>query len=387
VTDTTGAPSAASTPSTASAAPAEAAEPRVSTLELFFDLVFVFGFTQVTSSVTHDPTLTTLGHGVLVFAMLWWAWGAYAWLTNTVPTGELAPRLVVLGAMAAMLVAALAVPGAFDDSGVAFALGYLVVMALHAALFALAGENPETTRAAILRLAPTNLLAAGVLIVAGFSDGTPRAVLWIVAVAMSYLGPYATGVAGFTLHPAHFVERHGLIVIVALGESVVALGAGSDELSIDWAFAGTALVAIALLSGLWWAYFDADAPAGERALLATTGADRARLARDVYSYLHIPLVFGVVLTAMGLHEALAHPGDPLHGVLATAFGAGIALFFAALAAIRVRRGEGPGAACVAAAVVAVGVAAAAREIDAVASLAILAVVVLGTTLVERRTRR
>jgi len=189
-------------------------EARVSTLELFFDLVFVFAITQITGAISHESTAVGLVRGVLVFAVLWWAWGAYAWLTNTVDTGATAPRLVLLAGMAATLVTALAVPSAWGDGGVAFALGYLVVMVLHAALFALAGENPEATRRAILRLAPTNLGAALLLVGAGLSDGTAQTALWIAAIAVSYAGPYVTGVAGFTVHPAHFVERHGLIVII-----------------------------------------------------------------------------------------------------------------------------------------------------------------------------
>jgi low temperature requirement protein LtrA len=358
-------------------------EPRVSPLELFFDLVFVFGFTQITGSLGDDPSWTDLGHAVLVFAVLWWAWGAYAWLTNAIRTGELAPRLVVLGAMAAMLVTALAVPMAFDDSGVAFALGYLVVMALHSALFALAGDNPEATRRAIGRLAPSNLLAAALLVAAGLTDGTAQTALWVVAVLVSYAGPYVSGVAGFTVQPGHFVERHGLIVLIALGESVVAIGEGGDDLSVDWSLAGTALLAVGLLSGLWWAYFDVEVDAGERALVAATGTERARLARDVYSYLHIPLVFGIVLAAVGLHEALVHPGDELYAVPGVALGAGVALFFGGLAAIRLRRGARPGSACVAALLASAAIAIVAEELPAAASLAILAATALGMALVER----
>ena len=158
-------------------------ESRVSTLELFFDLVFVFAITQVTGVVGHEPTAAALGRGVLVFAILWWAWGSFAWLTNTVSTGEAPARAVVLAASAAALVTALAVPTAWDDGGTAFALGYLVVMLLHLALFSLAGENPEVTRGAIARLAPTNLGAGLVLLVAAQAEGTTQAVLWVVAVA------------------------------------------------------------------------------------------------------------------------------------------------------------------------------------------------------------
>jgi len=375
-------------PSDASAPPTAAtrAEPRVSTLELFFDLVFVFAITQISGAVAHDHTAVALGRAVLVFAVLWWAWGSYAWLTNTVDTGETAPRLVVLTAMAAMLVTALAVPTAWDDNGVAFALGYLVVMVLHVALFALAGENPETTRRAILRLAPTNIVAALLLVVAGTVDGTSQTGLWVAAVIMSYAGPYLTGVAGFSIHPGHFAERHGLIVIIALGESVIAIGAAGDEIVVDWSLAGTALVVIALIAGLWWDYFTDDAGACEHALVAAEGTARARLARDIFSYLHIPLVLGIVFTAVGIHEVLAHPDEPLDPIFAGAAGGGVALYFAGLAAIRVRRGDRPGGPCVAAVAVALLVIVVGRELDAVATMAVLAVVALGVALVGRRPR-
>ena len=361
-------------------------ESRVTTLELFFDLVFVFGFTQITGAVADDPTAEGVARGVLVFAVLWWAWGSYAWLTNTVRTGDTAPRLVVLAAMGAMLVTALAVPTAWEDGGVAFALGYLVVMALHTALFALAGENPELTRRAILRLAPTNLAAALLLVGAGLADGTTQTALWVSAIVLSYLGPYITGVAGFTVHPAHFAERHGLIVLIALGESVVAIGAGGDDIIIDWSLAGTVVVVMALIAGLWWDYFTDDADAGERALVTAEGPERARLARDVYSYLHIPLVLGIVLAAVGIHEALVHDSEPLDQVVAAAFAGGVALFFAGLAAIRLRRGDHPGVLCLVAIAVAALMIPIGTAIDALATMAVLAVVALGVALTRTPAR-
>ncbi len=362
-------------------------EPRVSPLELFFDLVFVFGFTQITGTLTHEPTAAGLGRGVLVFAVLWWSWGAYAWLTNAVPTSETVPRLVVLSAMAAMLVTALAVPTAWAGGGVAFALGHLVVMVLHAVLFAVAAENPETTRAAILRLAPTNLLAALVLVAAGLADGAPRTVLWVAAVAITYTGPYVTGVAGFTVHPGHLAERHGLIVIIALGESVVAIGAGGAVITVDWGVAGSALVVMSLIVGLWWAYFDQEAEADEAALVAAEGHARARMARDVYSYLHIPLVLGVVFAAVGIHEALLHPGDRLDAVFAASFAGGVALYLGGLAAIRLRRGASPGVPCLAALAVALALVPLGRELAALALAGALAVTVLAVAYAERPGRR
>lgn len=362
-------------------------EARVTPLELFFDLVFVFGFTQITGAVVHDPTAVGIGRAVLVFAVLWWAWGAYAWLTNTVPTAETLPRLVVLSAMAAMLVTALAVPTAWGDGGVAFALGYLVVIVLHAVLFALAGENPQTTRRAIARLAPTNIATGVLLVGAGLVDGTAQTTLWVVAVAVSYLGPYLTGVEGFTVHPGHFVERHGLIILIALGESVVAVGAGSTEIAVDWSLAGAALVVMALLAGLWWDYFTRDAEAAEQALLAAEGPERSRLARDIYSYLHIPLVLGIVFAAVGLHELLAHSDEPLDPVFAGTFGGGVAMVFAGLAAIRVRRGVPPGLPCLAAMVVALAMIPVGREIDAIAAVAVLAVAALAVAITKPAERQ
>jgi len=356
-------------------------EPRVSPLELFFDLVFVFGFTQITGTITEGPTAANLGRGALIFLVLWWAWGSYAWLTNAVPMSAKLAR-VVLCASAAMLVTALAVPTAWEDGGVAFALGFLLVMVLHTVLFAVAGENPETTRAAILRLVPTNIGAALLLVVAGMVEGTARPVLWVAAVAISYAGPYLTGVAGFGVHPAHLAERHGLIVIIALGESVVAIGSAGD-ISVDWGLAGTALIIMGLLVGLWWVYFDHEAEEDEAALTAAEGVDQARMARDVYSYLHVPLVLGVVFAAVGIHEALLHRREPLDPVFAAAFAGGVALYLGALAGIRLRRGSRPGTPCLVALVVALAMIPLGREIEAVASAAVLAAAVLALAFAER----
>jgi low temperature requirement protein LtrA len=361
----------------------ETSEARVSPLELFFDLVFVFAFTQVTGTLTDDHTAASVGRAVLVFAVLWWAWGAYAWLTNAVRTSETGPRLVILASTAAMLVTALATPTAWGDGGVAFALGFLVVMTLHGALYALAGENPETTRGAVARLMPTNVGAALVLVAAGLVDGTARTVLWLVAVAVLYLGPYVTGVAGFTVRPAHLAERHGLIVIIALGESVVAIGAGGDDIAVDWGLAGAALVVMALIVGLWWAYFDHEAEADEAALTAAEGVARSRMARDVYSYLHIPLVLGIVFAAVGIHEALVHPGEPLDPVFAGAFAGGVVLYLGGLAAIRLRRGSRAGMPCLAALVVAAAMMWLGAEVDALVTAGVLAAAVLGVAYAER----
>jgi low temperature requirement protein LtrA len=360
---------------------------RVSNLELFFDLVFVFGFTQITAFLNRDPTWSGLGKAVLVFLVLWWSWGAYAWLTNAVPVTELLSRIVVLAAMAAMLITALAVPGAFAEAGIAFALGYLVVISLHSALFLVSGENSAATRRAILRLAPTNLFPAGLLVVGAIAGGDVQVAIWVAAAAICYVGPYIVGVGGFTVRPRHFVERHGLVVIMALGESVVAIGAGQSDLDVDWALAGIALLAIVLLSALWWAYFDHETDMAERALVGAVGAERARLARDVFSYLHPLLVFGIVLSAVGLHEALAHPRQTPDGLFGPALGAGVALFFCGLVAIRWRIGERAGAASITAVLAASAIAIASPRLPAAVSLAAVVAVAVGEVLVERWSER
>jgi low temperature requirement protein LtrA len=362
--------------------PVDVAEPRVSTFELFFDLVFVFAFTRITGSLADDTTWSGLGHAAMVFVILWWAWGAYAWLTNAVPTDERSARLVVLAAMAAMLVVALAVPTTFGDDGVVFGIGYLMVIALHALLFALSGDDPASIRRNIVPLGSINVLGAALLIVAGLADGTLQALLWVTAIVVTYAGPFITGVAGFTARPGHFVERHGLIVIIALGESIVAVGAAETG-EIDAGLIVAGLVTVALAGGLWWVYFDEETALAEGALRRAPSAERSRLARDVFSYLHIPIVLGVVLSALGIKQTLAHSGDPLDEVAAVALGGGVALYFAALAAIRLRCRERPRPSQLAAAALAVIAIPLATEVPALATLAGLAAVTVAAALTDR----
>jgi low temperature requirement protein LtrA len=345
---------------------------RVSSFELFFDLVFVFALTQVTASMAHDLSWTGLAHGLLIFAVLWWAWGSYAWLTDAVETeGE--ARLVLLGSMAAMLVVALAVPTAWDGSGPAFALGYLAVMILHGVLFAIAGERRDVTRTAIIRMAPTNLLPGLLLLAAGYTEGAVQAVAWVAAVIATYAGPYVFGMEGWQVDVPHFVERHSLILLIALGESIVAIGAGATG-TVDVQLATSALLAIALASGLWWAYFTGEADLGEEALRETTGVRQAILARDIYSYLHIPLTVGIVLAALGIKLTIGHPDEPLHEVGAVGLCAGVAIFYAALAAIHLRVGARLNPVHVVAAAGALVVIPLALEVNAIWALATLAVV-------------
>ena len=207
-------------------------EQHATPLELFFDLVFVFAFTQVTGLMSENPTWEGLGQGMLVLAAVWWAWGGYAWMTNALHRDDWLARLGLFSAMAAMLIAALAVPEAFGDDAVIFGLAYFAVRAIHIAVYAYGAEEDDVS-GAILNLAPGLLAAPALLVIAGFLDGGAQAGLWIVALLIDYGTPYVRDVSGFRVSASHFAERFGLIVIIALGESIVAIGAGLERRPAD----------------------------------------------------------------------------------------------------------------------------------------------------------
>jgi low temperature requirement protein LtrA len=304
-------------------------EHRVTPLELFFDLVFVFAITQVTTLLADDPTWGGVLRGMLVLVALWWAWTAYAWLTSTMDVDEGGVRLAMLASMGAMLVVALAVPGAFGDDAVLFAAAYLLVRLLHLVLYSIVGRQDSDLLGAVLRFAPTAIFAASLLVLAGFFEGDERIALWVVALAIDYLGPAVIGGGrGWRIAPEHFAERHGLIVLIALGESIVAIGAGAGFELVTGGIVAAAL-GIVVVSALWWLYFDVAALLARSRLMQARGIEQARLARDAYSYLHLPMVAGVVLFALGLKTTLGHVGDALETVPAVGLCGGAALYLLA----------------------------------------------------------
>jgi low temperature requirement protein LtrA len=360
-------------------------EHRVTPLELFFDLVFVLAITQVTQLMADDPTWEGLARGMLVLALLWWAWAAYSWLTNDIEADEGVNRLAMFAAMAAMLVVALAVPGAFNENALEFALAYTTVRVMHIVLYALA-TNDAGARLAILRLAPTSAIAAVLLIAASFLDGVPQGALWAVAVGVDYLGGAIGRGRGYRVHPAHFVERHGLIIIIALGESIVALGIGaSSQAELVPAEIVAAVLGIVVAASLWWTYFDVTAIVAERRLTQLTGAARARLARDSFSYLHLPLVAGIVLFALGTKKTLEYTDRPLDAVPAVALCGGVGLFYLAHVARRARAMRTFGRQRFVAALAAFALIPLALEVDAL--YALTAVAMLASALVAYEAHR
>jgi low temperature requirement protein LtrA len=312
-------------------------EQQVTPLELFFDLVFVFAITQVTSLLSQTPTWTGVLHGMLVLTALWWAWAAYAWLTNTVDSDEGLVRIAMLAAMAAMLIVSLAVPHAFDEDGVLFAVAYMAVRLLHIALYALAGKDDPDLLGAVLRLAPTAVLGPSLLIFAGFLDGREQVAVWVLALTLDYLGPAVIGRGrGWRVSVEHFAERHSLIVLIALGESIVAIGIGVTELELTVGVVTAGALAIVVVSALWWLYFDVAAIIARQIVGRARGVEQARLARDGYSYLHLPMVAGIVLFALGLKKTLGDVGEPLDTVPAFALAGGVALYLLAHCAFFLR---------------------------------------------------
>jgi low temperature requirement protein LtrA len=321
---------------TAAAPTAAEREKKTSYLELFFDLVFVFAITQVTALVLHDPTSQGFLRGALVLALVWWAWGGYTWMTNAIDIESFGVQIAFLGAMAASFFMALGVPNAFGDDDLWFAVPYVVVRVLQVVVYVWGLREDPAHQAAIRKLAPWFLVAPALVLAGAFFDDDVRVVLWTLSLAIDLAGALNVGSAGFRISPTHFAERYGLFVIIALGESVVAIGVGAVDAPLDATFAAAVLVAFAGVAALWWSYFDIPAAGAERTLRAATEERRAPLARDVFSILHYPFVLGVIFFAVGAEKTLEHPDEPLSTAGRSALGIGLALTLLAMVAARLR---------------------------------------------------
>jgi low temperature requirement protein LtrA len=310
---------------------------RVTPLELFFDLVFVLAITQCTVLMSSNPSWSGLAQGMLVLGVLWWSWGGYAWLTSVVDPEEGAVRFAMFAAMAGFLIAAIAVPDAFGDLALPFALAYGAVRAAHIALFVLASRDDPGLRRSVIGLGISSAIGVGLLIGASFLDGITQGGLWILALTLDMAGPlFFIDAGGWRLEPGHFAERHGLIIIIALGESIVAIGVGARE-HLTFGIAAAATLGVALSAALWWMYFDVVALVSRRRLVsAPEGLARNTLARDSYSYIHLPMVAGIVLVALGLKTTLGHVDDSLATIPAFALLGGVSAYLLGLVAFRFR---------------------------------------------------
>jgi low temperature requirement protein LtrA len=347
---------------------------RVTPLELFFDLVFVLALTQCTALMAAQPTWEGVGKGLLVLGVLWWSWVGYAWLTSVVDPEEGAVRLVIFAAMAAFLVAALCVPEAFDDAGLLFACAYGVVRFSQIALFLLASRDDPSLRRSVFGLAGGTAIGVGLLVAASAFNGAPQAGLWALALLLDVGEPYLFGAEGWKLVPGHFAERHGLIFIIALGESIVAIGVGADS-GVDAGVVVGATLGIAVAAALWWLYFDVVALyAAQRLSRASVGREQNELARDSYSYLHFPMIAGVVLLALGAKKTLEDVGEPLELVPSAALLGGTTLYLLAHVAFRLRNAHSLNVHRLVCGALLIAVLPGAVELPALATIAILAAV-------------
>lgn len=291
----------------------------VTTLELFFDLVFVFALTQITALMAHELTWHGVVRGLLLVGLLWWSWIGYAWLCNIVKADVGAFRGVLLLAMAAMFVIALAIPEAFHDlpgglpGPVVIAWAYFAFRALHLVLFWMIAGGDRALRRTLARFTPSMLGGTALLLVASQFHGWTQTALWAGALAADYGGTYLIDARGWRFRSAsHFAERHGLIVIIALGESIVAIGVGVTDLPISWPVLIASLLGLGVSAALWWIYFDATVHYGEHALAAEPEETRSVMARDAYTFWHFPMVTGIVLLALGLKKVLEYVADAEH---------------------------------------------------------------------------
>jgi low temperature requirement protein LtrA len=308
-------------------------ESSVSSIELFFDLVFVFTLTQLTALLANDLSPEGALRVVLIFIVLFWMYGAYAWATNHVPPDRPARQALLVSGMGAFLLCALAIPRAFDGTGVIFGVGYLLVVAVHTTLYS------QVLGREILRFAPVNVVSALVLIVAGLTDGVVAYALWVGVVVMHTVPPWMVGrgSAGSRLsdvRATHFVERHGLLLIVAFGESVIAIGVAIDPAQLDAGVISVAGLALALAAGSWWVYFAHDAAGAERRLASASPDELFRITLGGYFYAFVPMLLGVIATSAGIKASLGRIAEPLVGRAAIALAGGVALYLLGQAAFR-----------------------------------------------------
>jgi low temperature requirement protein LtrA len=360
-------------------------EERVTPLELFFDLVFVLAITQCTGLMATHATWAELGQGLLVLALLWWSWVGYAWLTSVVDPEEGAVRFAMFAAMAALLVVALCVPESFGDSAVLFACAYAAVRLGQIALFVLASRDEPDLRHSVTGLGIGTAIGATLLIVGAlFSDDGTQAAIWGFALVLDMGEPYLFGSEGWKLAPSHFAERHGLIIIIALGEAIVAIGVGAHH-DVDAGVVAASVLGIAVAGALWWLYFDIVALVAERRLTrAKVGREQNEIARDSFSYLHFPMVAGIVLLALGMKVTLKDVGEPLDTVPATAMLGGTALYLLAHVAFRWRNVHRFNSVRFACALLLLALIPLATSIEALAALTLLAALLVVLLVYETR---
>jgi low temperature requirement protein LtrA len=302
-------------------------------IELFFDLVFVFSVTQVVSLFHHDGfTWTVVGQAILVFWLVWWAWTQLTWALNAADTTH---HLVELGTLVATAVAffmAVTLPDAFHGGGLWFAVPYVLVRVIGLTLYAWVASADPSQKAAVRTFAVVSIGGLVAVLVGGVLGGTLQYWIWGLAILLDIIAAAIGGQAeGWNLHPEHFGERHGLFVIIALGETLIVAAGGVTGATWTGSLIIVAVLAVAITCTLWWSYFPRAKPQLDHALESSRGAQQSSLARDVFSLIHFPMLCGVVAYAVAIEEAIAHPAEPLPFAGRLALALGLLLFVGGMA--------------------------------------------------------
>jgi low temperature requirement protein LtrA len=307
---------------------AGSAEQRTTPAELFWDLVFVFAVTQVTTLLYEDLSWAGFGRAMLVLALLWWAWSAFVWATNDLDANDLLVRGALFAAMILTFIVALSLPAAFGEEGTVFALAYAGVRFLHLGLYVRSSRRGNASAAAIAGFAGTVALGMALLVLGSRLGDPARTWLWVAAATIDYAGPAwltrerLRGIERVAV--AHFAERYSLFIIICLGESIIAIGVGAADRDLTTELTVGVTLALLVTIGLWWAYFDRVAREAEDRLAAHE--EPVLAAADAYSYLHLLLVSGIIVSAIGLKASVGHPAEPLSEGARTALCGGVALY-------------------------------------------------------------
>ena len=285
---------------------------RVSTFELLFDLVFVFAFTQITEFMAVSHSSVGVLEAMIMLGFLWWSWASFGWLTNQSSVDDGILRIGMIVAMCAIFVLALSIPTAFVrpagslNAALVIGVSYFVVRLVHLTLYVFAAGRDRGLRNQVLRTSISAWVATGLVVCGAILGGPAQLWFWLVAILADIVLTYATSVGGnWRLYSAtHWAERHSLVIILALGESVVAIGAGAANATLSAAIVVGAVLALLLTTCLWWLYFDTVASAAEQRLSAEEGPSRVNLATEAFTYLHLLLIAGIVISALGVEEVV-----------------------------------------------------------------------------------
>jgi low temperature requirement protein LtrA len=359
-------------------------ERRTSPVELLWDLVFVFAVTEVTTLLSHDLSWAGFGHSMLVLALVWWAWSAFVWAANAEDPGSPVLRGVLLLATILIFIAGLALPHAFSDHATLFATTYAGVRFLHLGLYTYSSRRGNAAWSAITGFALTTAIGMALLVAGSFAEDWVRILLWTIAVAIDYAGPAwltrerLRGLQEVTV--AHFAERYSLFVIICLGESIVALGLGASDRPLDAEVVATVALGLLITIALWWTYFDRFAATAEERL--RLHEDPVLAAADGYSYLHLPIVAGIIVFAVGIKVAIHDVGEPLGDAARLALCGGVALYLLGHVAFRLRMVRAVGSAKLAACVALLAIYALGGELTAVALAVAVALLLIGLCALE-----